>query len=231
MIPSRLLRVPARNRAECVVFGAASLYTWEASSILERAGVQVRALIDNVGDWAPPEPLPGLVSVDEIEQAWLDLDTIVPLTTPGHRYRAVDHAKRLGFHRFPPLVDPTAVVAASAEIGEGTVINSGAVVGARTLLGRFTSVNRSASVGHHNRMGDFVSLGPGCLLAGKLEIGRGAFIGAGAVVSDGVSIGANSIVGAGTVVVKDVPDHVAVVGNPARVLHEDVAGYNDATVP
>ncbi len=36
----------------------------------------------------------------------------------------------------------------------------------------------------------------------------------------GVTVGDNVVVGAGSVVTKDLPDNVAAVGNPCRVLRE-----------
>jgi acetyltransferase-like isoleucine patch superfamily enzyme len=47
---------------------------------------------------------------------------------------------------------------------------------------------------------------------------RGASIGAGAVILPGVTVGERAMVGAGAVVTRDVPAHVVVAGNPARVL-------------
>lgn len=49
-------------------------------------------------------------------------------------------------------------------------------------------------------------------------IKKGASIGAGAVILPGITIGEYSMVGAGSVVTKDVPSHVTVVGNPARIV-------------
>ena len=40
----------------------------------------------------------------------------------------------------------------------------------------------------------------------------------GSVVKPGIKIGANSMIGVGSVVVKDIPDNVVVVGNPARII-------------
>ena len=51
----------------------------------------------------------------------------------------------------------------------------------------------------------------------RVRIGRGAWIG-GAVILKGVSVGDGSVVGIGAVVTTDVPDHVVVAGNPARVV-------------
>jgi acetyltransferase-like isoleucine patch superfamily enzyme len=52
-------------------------------------------------------------------------------------------------------------------------------------------------------------------------LGRYAWIGCGATIL-GATVGAGAVVGAGSVVVTDVPDRVAVAGNPARVIRKDV---------
>lgn len=60
-----------------------------------------------------------------------------------------------------------------------------------------------------------------CAKEWKMErtlVKKGASIGAGAVILPGITIGENAIVGAGAVVVKDVPNNITVIGNPAREL-------------
>lgn len=52
---------------------------------------------------------------------------------------------------------------------------------------------------------------------------RGASIGTGVTILCGITIGENAIVGAGSVVTHDVPDNAVVAGNPARLLHKEVA--------
>lgn len=47
---------------------------------------------------------------------------------------------------------------------------------------------------------------------------KGASIGSGSTILSKVTIGENAIVGAGSVVTKDVPAHVIVAGNPAKIL-------------
>lgn len=53
-------------------------------------------------------------------------------------------------------------------------------------------------------------------------LGRDAWIGCGSTIL-GATIGAGAVVGAGSVVVSNVPDRVAVAGNPARVIRKNVA--------
>jgi acetyltransferase-like isoleucine patch superfamily enzyme len=58
--------------------------------------------------------------------------------------------------------------------------------------------------------------------ARPVTLGSYAWIGCGATIL-GASIGAGAVVGAGSVVVSDVPEKVAVAGNPARIIRENVA--------
>lgn len=48
------------------------------------------------------------------------------------------------------------------------------------------------------------------------------WLGGGVIVTPGVTIGENTVVGAGAVVTKDLPPNVVAVGNPARVIREDI---------
>ena len=54
--------------------------------------------------------------------------------------------------------------------------------------------------------------------AAPITIGDNVWFGGGVIVCPGVTIGRNTVIGAGSVVTRDVPDHVAAVGNPCRVV-------------
>jgi sugar O-acyltransferase (sialic acid O-acetyltransferase NeuD family) len=215
-----------------LVYGCRSDYTVDVAEILGRRGDDVAAYVDNLGD--PTPHADGLVPVvlsGDLTSYQLTLPAVIPLITPGHRVVVEAEARRLGITTFRALLDPTAVVAQSAEIAEGVVVNAAVVLAAKVELRAFAHVNRSASVGHHSVVDAYATLGPGALLAGRVHVGRGAFLGAGALCSPGVRIGANAIVGAGAVVLKDVPDGAVVVGNPARVVRQGTTGYGGVAVP
>jgi len=46
-------------------------------------------------------------------------------------------------------------------------------------------------------------------------------LGSGSIIRPGTTIGNNVYIGGGAVVVKDVPDNVVVVGNPAKYLRDN----------
>lgn len=140
-----------------------------------------------------------------------------------HRSRFTEQAANLGF-RFATLVHPSSRISSRSSVGEGSIISPGVVIASHSRLGRHVFVNRGALVGHHTQIGDYVSIMPGANVAGVCRIGEATYIGMGALVLDHIKIGAHSIVGAGAVVNKDVPDHVQVVGVPARVVKENITG-------
>lgn len=114
-------------------------------------------------------------------------------------------------------IHPRAIVAASARVGQGSVIGAGAVINADSIVGDHAIINTGASVDHDCQIGNFAHLAPGVHLAGNVKIGEGAFLGIGSVVTPGVQIGDWAIVGAGSVVLRDVPARSMVYGVPAKL--------------
>ncbi len=123
---------------------------------------------------------------------------------------------------YAKVLHPRANVSPQVEIGEGTAVIAGATINIDTRIGRHVIINTNASVGHDCIIDDFVHIAPNVALAGNVHIGEGTHIGLGAAVIQGVSIGKWCTIGAGTVVLKDVPDGAMVVGNPARIIKQQV---------
>src|SRR5580765_2966537 len=120
-------------------------------------------------------------------------------------------------------------------IGDDVVVGRGALVENDTTIGALTKIQAHAYITAYSTLEDSVFVAP-CVVTtndnfmGRTErrhelikgptIRRGARIGGGAILCPGVEVGEEAFVGAGAVVTKDVPPHVIVVGNPARVLRE-----------
>jgi sugar O-acyltransferase (sialic acid O-acetyltransferase NeuD family) len=115
-------------------------------------------------------------------------------------------------------IHPSAIISPSVKMGDGIMIAANATLNPLVQLGRGVICNTSTSIDHECVIGDFCHIAPGVVLCGNVKVGKGSFIGANSVVRQGITIGNNVTIGAGTVIVKDIPDGVTVVGNPARQL-------------
>jgi sugar O-acyltransferase (sialic acid O-acetyltransferase NeuD family) len=107
--------------------------------------------------------------------------------------------------RGPVLVEPTASVAASAELADGVQVHAQATVSALARVGANTIVNTSAVVSHDCVVGAESHIAPGALLAGEVTIGDGVLVGMGATVPVGVRVGDGAVVGSGATLRGDVP--------------------------
>ncbi len=220
-------RFPLPDRL--LVYGCRSRYAAEIAEILDRLGYHGAWYVDNRPEGPEPPPVAPIVGLADLPAPDPHTGVVVPVFAPGVRARIIAGCLAAGYTNYPAVVDPTAVVAGSASLGEGTVVNALVALASNTVVGRHVNVNRSASIGHDGTIGDFVSFGPGCVLMGNVVVGRGSFIGGGSTVLPDVTIGDNAVVGAGSVVTAPVPDHTLVVGNPARPVRE-TAGYGEVSV-
>ena len=120
-----------------------------------------------------------------------------------HRVGFIEQAEKLGF-RFATVRHPTARVSRTSMLGPGTIVSAGVMVAAHTRIGRHVIVNRGGLIGHHTTVRTYVGMG--------------------AIVLDSLTVGRGAVIAAGSVVTRDVPDHVQVMGAPARVTRERVEG-------
>jgi UDP-perosamine 4-acetyltransferase len=126
-------------------------------------------------------------------------------------------ARKLGFG-LPPVVHPSAVVASTATLGEGSVVLAAAVLGPGVRVGEDVIVNTGAVVEHDCALDSHAHVATGARLAGNVRVGEGAHVGIGASVLGGVEIGAGAVVGAGAAVIRPVEAGATVAGVPAGPL-------------
>lgn len=133
-----------------------------------------------------------------------------------------------------------AQVREGAHLGENCIVGKDAYIDFDVYIGDAVKIQNRASIYHGTTIEDGVFVGPHVVFAndmrprainadgtpksdddwevGKTTVRYGASIGAGSIILPGRTIGRFALVGAGAVVTRDVPDHVIVVGNPARTV-------------
>lgn len=127
------------------------------------------------------------------------------------RRKAYERARKMGF-TFPTVIDPTAVLAASAQIGKGVFIGKNAVVNADAVIEDMAIINTGAIIEHECHVGEFSHVAVGAVVCGRTKIENDVFVGANATVIQEVKIGMNSIIGAGSIVINDVPKNGRIIG-------------------
>ncbi len=142
---------------------------------------------------------------------------VMAIGTPAIKERVADLlAARGGV--FATLIHPTAVVAGSARVGDGSILCPLSLVSADAEVGRFCSINALSSIGHDVRLGDYATLSAHVDLTGAVSVGRAVMIGTGAKVLPRVKIGEGATIGAGSVVYRTVPAGRSVYAAPAKLL-------------
>jgi len=148
----------------------------------------------------------------------------------------------MGIHS-AAIVEPGAVVHASAAVWHFAHIMGGATVGEEAMIGQGVFVGPGVTIGARSRVQNFANLPAGIVLEEDVFIGphvtftnikyprafrnqrasfvptivhRGASIGAAATVLPGAHVGAFAMVGAGAVVSTPTPNYALLRGVPAR---------------
>ena len=118
--------------------------------------------------------------------------------------------------RFGRIIHPTAWVASSASVGEGSVIGPYAYIGPHAVVGDNCLLNVRSTVGHDVVLGTSVVLSPHVDMNGASRCGGVTLLGAGVIVDPRVAIGSCSKVASGSVVKRSFDDGFLLVGNPAN---------------
>jgi len=123
---------------------------------------------------------------------------------------------------FDVLIDPNVPVSKSARIENGTIICEFCSISSDVIISENVLINRQAIIGHDIEIGSNSVISSTVNLGGNVKVGSCSYIGMGAHVKEGIKIGSNSILSMGATLIKDVPDGMIAVGNPARPILKNI---------
>ena len=146
-----------------------------------------------------------------------DIEFMTGIGEPVIREKLYNKVKEKDYC-FAILVHPSASVAESAVLEEGTMVAHNAFVSIKAHLFTNALVQPLACVHHECSVGRNSVVSTSAVMGGNSSLGYNSFIGLGASVKQGISVGNDSVVGMGAVVIKSVSDRVMVVGNPAKAI-------------
>ena len=155
-----------------------------------------------------------------VDNAHLSHRAAVAIGDNRLRVELINKALAVGLE-CPPIVHPSAVVSAVAELGSGTLVLAQSVVAIGTVLGIGCIVNNGSTIDHDCLIGDGVHVSPGAHLAGGVNVGRYSWVGLGATINQSLTIGEKVIIGASAAVTSDISSNVTCVGIPARPLRDN----------
>jgi sugar O-acyltransferase (sialic acid O-acetyltransferase NeuD family) len=213
-----------RTREKIVILGT-SLFAPEVLDLIEdMGGYEVTAFVENWDKKKTNQPLRGrpVVWIDDATPLASSHKAVCSIGTT-HRTRFIQQAAALGF-QFITVIHPSARLPRTSSVGEGSILSAGVIVGSDTKIGNHVIINRGSLIGHNTVIGDYVTISPGANIAGVVTIGEATYVSMGAIILDRITIGSHAVIGAGAVVTRDVPDHVQVMGIPAKITKNDIEG-------
>ncbi len=140
----------------------------------------------------------------------------------GLGLRSLERSNPLGINH--PVFLATLQAGACLEIGDHFAMSGGAIcvaervrIGNRVALGANSTI---ADTDFHPLEPTLRRHSPQQARTAPVLIEDDVFVGMNSLILKGVTIGQGSVIGAGSVITKDVPPHVIVAGNPARIIRE-----------
>ena len=127
---------------------------------------------------------------------------------------------KLPAERLVSLIDPSAFVSRTAQLGRGCVVYPGCYVGLNAKLGDRVFMLSGCTVNHDDVIEDRVVMASRATLAGVVHVEEDCYLGQACAVRQHLRIGRGSLIGMGAVVVKDVEPDSVMVGNPARPMRK-----------
>ncbi|MGG1946698.1 acetyltransferase [Trinickia sp. NRRL B-1857] len=206
---NEILLIGGGGHCKAVIDVLEATSAWRIAGIVERRDTHIDEVMgyEVVGF---DEDLPALR-----ERCPFALVACGQIHSPQTRMRLFHALQAAGF-ALPAIVSPSAHVARSATIGEGTIVMHAACVGPSARVGANTIVNTRALIEHDAEIGSHAHVATAAVINGGTKVGDRTLIGSGALCREGLTIGADCLVAMGERVFKPLPDGTRLIGGQAR---------------
>ena len=167
---------------------------------LDRAGIEDRTI--------------GLISDHRPGQ-----DEVFVCTLPEYTYkrRYTESLEQRGA-TFISLIHRNAVVAETAHIGVGCIVQGFTTISINVAIGRHVTMNGYNAIGHEALIEEYCHLNAYAFVGGTCHIEAGATLHTHSSILPGKRVGGMATVGAGSVVLRNVKPGTTIYGNPAKIL-------------
>jgi sugar O-acyltransferase (sialic acid O-acetyltransferase NeuD family) len=116
------------------------------------------------------------------------------------------------------LIHPNIYVPEDTIISKGSIISENCFISCGSCIGENVYLQPGAMVGHDSQVGSDSVISSLVMIGGKCRVGNRTYIGPVVPVKDQVNIGDDSIIALGSAVIRDIPNNVIALGNPARPM-------------
>ena len=192
-----------------------------ALDILQRNDIVVYGFLDDDKALQGQVVNDVLVLGNTTEERYLDLigercDVFIATEHRAQRERMVAMLREQNQVVSINAIHPSTIIAASAVLGYGNLLNTSVSLGTDATLGNHCILHTRAAIEHGVVIKDFVQVGAGSVVGAGATLNEHVFVGAGATIVAGVEIGRAASIGAGAVVLSNVKAGEIVLGNPAK---------------
>lgn len=164
-----------------------------------------------------------VLNFDEMKNRFsvVDIVLIIAVGEPPSRELLCNKVTQAGY-QLATLIHPSVYIPKTTIIAEGVVICANTIISCDVHIGFNTYIQNSASIGHDTIIGKHGVISAFDSLAGACVLGDRIYIGMSVPVKEKIKIGSDTIIGMGSVVMRDIPNNVIAMGNPARPMkHKD----------
>ena len=191
----------------------------EAKEVAERIGTWTEIIF--IDDVVTTDTYKGIKKMlfDDFKKQYspMEAEIIIALGEPEYRVKLFKKVKEAGYS-FANLIDPSAYLSSEVTIGTGIILKAGVWVSVGATLKDNICVDFHTVIGHDVVIQPHCQICSNVVIAGHCKIGSATYIGLSVPIRDGIVVGDNVVLGMGSVVVRDIPDNVIAMGNPARAI-------------